>query len=277
MAYEQLIVDLDGAVATVRLNNPDKLNALSNTLSAELFDCLTRLRDDAGVRAVVVTGEGRGFCVGADLGALQEPYLKGERPKLSGFLRDGYNKLIPLFTDTPKPVLAAVNGVAAGAGLSLALACDVRIASEASSYTMAFVKIGLVPDSGASYLLPRTIGMAEALRLSITGERIDAAEALRIGLIHEVVAPSLCLSRAQELAGELAALPTAAIGLTKRLFRAAALGSLEDALESEADVQDQAAASDDHIEGVGRWGRGAAGPARLEATGVRALCVGQEG
>ena len=250
MGYEQLIVDLDGGVATVRLNHPDKLNALSPTLTAELIDCLTGFRDDAGVRAVVLTGQGRGFCVGADLTTLQEPYLKGERPKLSAFLREGYNKLIPLFTDTPKPVIAAINGVAAGAGLSLALACDVRIASQGSSYTMAFVKIGLVPDSGASYLLPRTVGMAQALRLSITGERIDAAEALRIGLVHEVVATDQCLARAHELARELAALPTAAIGLTKRLFRRAALGSLEDDLETEAQLQDLAAASDDHIEGV---------------------------
>jgi 2-(1,2-epoxy-1,2-dihydrophenyl)acetyl-CoA isomerase len=250
MAYEQLIVDLDGGVATVRLNYPEKLNALSTTLSGELFDCMTGFRDDASVRAIVLTGEGRGFCVGADLNALQEPYLKGERPKLSGFLRDGYNKLIPLFTDTPKPVVAAINGVAAGAGLSLALACDVRIASDASSYTMAFVKIGLVPDSGASYLLPRTVGMAEALRLSIAGERITATEARRIGLVHDVVPADRCLPAAHELAQQLAALPTTAIGLTKQLFRQAARGTLEDALESEAELQDRAASTDDHIEGV---------------------------
>jgi 2-(1,2-epoxy-1,2-dihydrophenyl)acetyl-CoA isomerase len=250
MAYEQLIVNLDGGVATVRLNYPDKLNALSTTLSNELVECMTQLRDDASVRAIVLTGEGRGFCVGADLGALQEPYLKGERPKLSTFLRGGYNRIIPLFTDTPKPVIAAINGVAAGAGLSLALACDVRIASEASSYTMAFVKIGLVPDSGASYLLPRTVGMAEAIRLSIAGERITAAEAHRIGLVHDVVPADRCLPAAHELASQLAELPTTAIALTKRLFRDAARGTLEDALELEAEVQDQAAATDDHIEGV---------------------------
>ncbi len=250
MTYEQLIVDRDGAVATVRLNNPDKLNALSGTLSTELVDALTTLRDDAGVRAIVLTGQGRGFCVGADLGALQEPYLKGERPKLSAFLRDGYNRLIPLLTESPKPVVAAVNGVAAGAGLSLALACDLRVASAESSYLMAFVKIGLVPDSGAAHLLPRTIGMAEALALSLTGERIGADEAHRLGLVTRVVPAEDLMKEAGELAQALAALPTKAIAITKRLLRDAAGATLAEALELEAAAQDEAAATNDHIEGV---------------------------
>jgi 2-(1,2-epoxy-1,2-dihydrophenyl)acetyl-CoA isomerase len=250
MPYEQLIVDRDGAVATVRMNNAAKLNALSTTLSAELMEAMAGLRDDDSCRAIVLTGEGRGFCVGADLGALQPQYAAGERPKLGGFLREGYNNLIPLFTDTPKPVVAAVNGVAAGAGLSLALACDIRIASEDSSYLMAFVRIGLVPDSGASYLLPRTVGKAEALRLSITGERIDAAEALRIGLVSKVVPADVCLASAQELAAQLAALPTRAIGMTKRLVADADGATLPEALELEAVAQDEAGATEDHLEGV---------------------------
>jgi 2-(1,2-epoxy-1,2-dihydrophenyl)acetyl-CoA isomerase len=251
MPYEQLIVDRDGAVATVRMNNPTKLNALSNVLTADLRAAMTELRDDRACRAIVLTGEGRGFCVGADLGALEPLYAAGERPKLGGFLRDGYNELIPLLTDTPKPVVAAVNGIAAGAGLSLALACDIRVASEDSSFLMAFVRIGLVPDSGAAYLLPRTVGRAEALRLSVTGDRIDAAQALRIGLVSSVVAPERCLAEAQELAGRLAAMPTAAIGMTKRLYADAdGAASLADALELEAQAQDDAGATDDHLEGV---------------------------
>jgi len=250
MAYEQLVVDRDGAVATVRMNNPAKLNALSDTLTRELTETMASLQDDATCRAIVVTGEGRGFCVGADLAALQPLYAAGERPKLSGFLRGGYNNLIPLFTENPKPVIAAVNGVAAGAGLSLALACDIRIASEDSSYLMAFVRIGLVPDSGATYLLPRAVGHAEALRLSITGDRIGAAEALRIGLVSTVVPADRCLGEAQELAARLAALPTAAIGLTKRLLAEASGATLPEALELEARAQDEAGATDDHVEGV---------------------------
>jgi 2-(1,2-epoxy-1,2-dihydrophenyl)acetyl-CoA isomerase len=143
-----------------------------------------------------------------------------------------------------------VNGVAAGAGLSLALACDIRVASSESSYLMAFVKIGLVPDSGASYLLPRAVGMAEALALSLTGERIDADRAFRIGLVTTVVPPEETLPRATELARRLAALPTKAIGLTKRLFRQASTAGLTEALELEADLQDEAGATEDHLEGV---------------------------
>jgi 2-(1,2-epoxy-1,2-dihydrophenyl)acetyl-CoA isomerase len=198
----------------------------------------------------VLTGEGRGFCVGADLGALQPRYAAGERPKLGAFLREGYNRLIPLFTDAPKPVIAAVNGVAAGAGLSLALACDIRVASEDSSYLMAFVRIGLVPDSGAAYFLPRTIGKAEALRLSVTGDRIDASEALRIGLVSAVVPAERCVGDAQALAARLAAMPTRAIGMTKRLFADAADATLAEAMELEARFQDDAGATEDHVEGV---------------------------
>jgi 2-(1,2-epoxy-1,2-dihydrophenyl)acetyl-CoA isomerase len=250
MAYEQLIVERDGAVATVRMNNAAKLNALSSTLSAELVEAMTALGGDERCRAIVLTGEGRGFCVGADLGALQPQYAAGERPRLGGFLRDGYNKLIPLFTDAPKPVIAAVNGVAAGAGLSLALACDIRIASEESTYLMAFVRIGLVPDSGAAYFLPRTVGTAEAIRLSITGDRIDAAEALRIGLVSKVVPADRCLAEAQSLAARLAAMPTRAIALTKRLFADASGATLAGSMELEARYQDEAGTTDDHLEGV---------------------------
>jgi len=250
MAYEQVIVQRDGPVATVRMNNPAKLNALSETLTAELIDAATALGDDDGCRVIVLTGEGRGFCVGADLGPLQAQYAAGERPNLGEFLRRGYNELIPLFAEAPKPVIAAVNGVAAGAGVSLALACDLRVASEESSYLMAFVKIGLVPDSGASHLLPQVVGAAEALRLSMTGERVDAAEALRIGLVTSVAPADRFLAEAQELAARLAALPTRAIGITKRLFADAADASLREALELEANAQAEAGATEDHVEGV---------------------------
>lgn len=250
MTYEQLIVERDGAVATVRMNNPAKLNALSPTMTGELIEALTAIRDDGDVRAVVLTGEGRGFCVGADLGPLEEPYREGRPPKLSPLLRKGYNRLVPLLAETPKPVVAAVNGVAAGAGVSLALACDLRIAAETATFSMAFVNIGLVPDSGASYLLPRIVGTSKALALALTGERLDAAEAGRIGLVGDVVPAEDLPERAADVARRLAALPTAAIGLTKELLLRAAAGSLREALELEADAQDRAAATRDHLEGV---------------------------
>jgi 2-(1,2-epoxy-1,2-dihydrophenyl)acetyl-CoA isomerase len=248
--YEQLIVERDGGVATVRMNNPARLNAMSSTLLAELIDALEALRDDPGARAIVLTGEGRGFSAGADLLSLQEPYLKGERPTLSGFLEAGYNRVIPLLAETPKPVVAALNGVVAGAGVSVALACDLRLASEAATFSMAFVKIGLIPDAGSCYHLPRVVGTAKALELALLSDRVDAGEALRIGLVNRVVPAESLMREAHALAARLAELPTAAIGLTKRIFQEASRMDLAETLAREAEVQDQAAATDDHVEGV---------------------------
>ncbi len=250
MAYEQLVVERDESVVTLRMNNAARLNALSPTLTLELLNALEELRDDSTARAIILTGEGRGFSAGADLSALQEPYMKGERPKLSLFLQEGYNRLIPLLAETPKPVIAAINGVVAGAGNSIALACDFRIASEAASFTMAFVKIGLVPDAGSTYLLPRTVGMAKALELALLSDRIDAATALEIGLVNRVVPADAVLAEATATAKKLAELPTRAIGLTKRLFNESSRLTLPEAMDREAEVQDEAAATDDHLEGV---------------------------
>ncbi|HJP65734.1 MAG TPA: enoyl-CoA hydratase-related protein, partial [Actinomycetota bacterium] len=240
----------DDAVMVIRLNNPDRLNALSPVLTRELMEALEQARDDDTVRALVITGEGRGFSAGADLSTLQEPYLKGERPKLSLFLKEGYNKLIPLLTDTPKPVIAAINGVVAGAGNSVALACDFRIAADTASFSTAFVKIGLIPDAGSCYFLPRTVGTAKALELALLSDKVDANAALDVGLVNKVVAADQLMKEAIDLAQRLAALPTTAIALTKRIFREASGLSLEDTMNREAEVQDQAAATDDHMEGV---------------------------
>jgi 2-(1,2-epoxy-1,2-dihydrophenyl)acetyl-CoA isomerase len=250
MTYEQLIVDQEGGVATIRLNNPARLNALSPTMTRELFDVLSAFREDGEVRAIVITGEGRGFSAGADLSTLQEPYMKGERPQLSVFLKEGYNKLIPLLAETPKPVVAAVNGVVAGAGNSLALACDFRVASEDATFTSAFVRIGLIPDAGSCYFLPRTIGTAKALEFALLSDKVDAATALQMGLVNRVVPAGSEVREAQELAGRLAALPTTAIGLTKRMFSDSARLSLAETMEREAEVQDEAAGTHDHLEGV---------------------------
>jgi 2-(1,2-epoxy-1,2-dihydrophenyl)acetyl-CoA isomerase len=232
------------------MNNAAKLNALSETMTRELIDALEGLVAEPDVRAVVLTGEGRGFCSGADLGGMADEYRGGGRARPSDLLDEGYAKIVRLMVEAPKPVIAAVNGVAAGAGLSLALACDLRIASEAATFSMAFVRIGLVPDSGASYFLPRIVGAAAALELSITGERIDAERALHIGLISRVAPAETLLADAAALAFELAALPTKAIGLTKQLLRDAASLSLDEALALESRVQDAATQTEDHREGV---------------------------
>jgi 2-(1,2-epoxy-1,2-dihydrophenyl)acetyl-CoA isomerase len=232
------------------MNNAAKLNALSETMTRELVDALEALAADPNVRAVVLTGEGRGFCSGADLGGMADDYREGGRARPADLLDEGYAKIVRLMAEAPKPVIAAVNGVAAGAGLSLALACDVRIASEAATFSMAFVRIGLVPDSGASYFLPRIVGAAAALELSITGERIDAERALRIGLITRTTPPENLHADVAAFAAQLAALPTKAIGLTKQLLRGAASLSLDDALSLESTVQDEATQTEDHREGV---------------------------
>jgi 2-(1,2-epoxy-1,2-dihydrophenyl)acetyl-CoA isomerase len=250
VTLQQLVVQTEGAVATLRMNNPKQLNALSATMTSEMVRTLEEMAGDETVRAIVLTGEGRAFSAGADLAALEGPYRAGQRPKLSPILIEGYNKLIPLLAETPKPVIAAINGVAAGAGISLALACDLRIASDAASFTMAFVKIGLIPDAGSTYLLPRTVGMANALELALLSDRLDAASAARVGLINRVVPADSLMPEAHALAARLAAMPTVAIGLTKQAFNEASRLTLAEAMDREADLQDQAAATDDHLEGV---------------------------
>ncbi len=248
--YEQVLVERREAVATVRMNNPSRLNAFTWTLARELVGAMQALSDDEAVRAVILTGEGRAFSAGADLSAFEEPYRRGERPKLSEFLEAGYNRLVPLMTEMPKPVIGALNGVVAGAGVSVALACDQRIAADDVSFNMAFVRIGLIPDAGSTYLLPRVVGMARALEMALLSDKVDAETALRYGLVNRVVPAASLMDEATVLAERLAAMPTVAIGMTKRLFHDATTKTLREAMAVEAKAQDEAAQTDDHIEGV---------------------------
>ena len=250
MGYEQIAVDRDGAVTRITLNRPDKLNALTQTMSDELVDAFTAAANDDAVRAVLLTGSGRGFCAGQDLTEFDQAYRTGERPDIREHLERSYHRLIPVVVELPKPVVCAVNGVAAGAGVSLAVACDIRIGSEQARFTQAFVKIGLVPDSGGTWLLPRVIGYARALELSITGEMVDAAKALDIGLVSRVVSADTLLKEAGEVAGMLAELPTAAIGEAKKLIRDAVGSDLSTALDAEAAAQDRMGRTHDNLEGV---------------------------
>ncbi len=236
-------VDRRDAVLTITLNRPDVLNAFDDAMHAGLRAALDEARDGT-VRAVVVTGAGRGFCVGQDVSAFTG---QGD---LGDLLRRTYHPNILALRDLAKPVIAAVNGAAAGAGLSLAAACDVRIASSRAVFVPAFVNIGLVPDSGATHFLARILGPARALEWMLSGRRLTAAEALAWGLVSEVVEPDDLPARAAALAATLAALPTAAIGLHKRLFDAAPLHTLEEQLELEAHLQAAAAATADFAEGV---------------------------
>jgi 2-(1,2-epoxy-1,2-dihydrophenyl)acetyl-CoA isomerase len=236
-------VTREGAVQTIVLNRPDKLNALNRAVHAGLRDALKEARDPA-VRAVVITGAGRGFCAGQDLSEFEE------MPDVGTGLRETYHPNVLAIRALEKPVIAAVNGACAGAGLSLACACDIRIASDAASFVPGFVGIGLVPDSGGTFFVNRLLGAPRAFEWMTSNRRLTAAEAHAWGLVSEVVEADGFAARAAELAAGLAAGPTRAIGMTKRLFDHAGTATLEEQLEHEAQLQAAAAASDDFREGV---------------------------
>ena len=236
-------VSREGAVQTITLNRPEKLNAFTRELHTQLYDALEQARDP-GVRAVVVTGAGRGFSAGQDLGAF------GEAGDVAAMLRATYHRNVLAIRALEKPVLAAVNGVCAGAGLSLACACDLRLASEAAFFVPGFVGIGLIPDAGGTYFVQRLLGTPRAFEWMTSNRRLTAAEAHAWGLVSEVVGTDAFEARVAERAGELAAAPTRAIALTKRLFDEAATSTLEEQLEREAEVQAEAAQTDDFRAGV---------------------------
>jgi len=249
LRYETIIAESTGDVLTLTLNRPEVLNAVTDTMLRELLDMLESAERDPAVRCIVLTGAGRGFCAGQDL-AIQKQSADGPQLSAGDHLRQGYNPVIRLLRAIEKPVIAAVNGVAAGAGANIALACDLRIASEAASFVQAFVKIGLVPDAGGTLFLPLLVGYAKAAELAFIGEHIGAEECLRLGLINQVVPADALMERTYDLANRLAALPTRAIGLTKRAFNRAVMPKLNDALDLEADLQDIAARTDDYHEGT---------------------------
>src|SRR5881227_1034901 len=234
----------DGAVLTIKLNRPDVLNAFNSELHRGLAAALKEARD-GGVRAVVITGAGRGFCVGQDLTEFREaPGDIGSR------LRGNYHPNIRAIRALEKPVIAAVNGAAAGAGMSLACACDVRLAADAASFIPAFINIGLIPDSGGSYFVTRILGPARAFEWLASGKKLSAAEAHAWGVVSEVVEADALEERAGEVAAELAELPTRAIGMTKRLLDRAPTATLDELLEWEAQLQTAATQTSDFREGV---------------------------
>jgi 2-(1,2-epoxy-1,2-dihydrophenyl)acetyl-CoA isomerase len=237
----------DGGVQTITLNRPDKLNAFTRELHAELQAALEEAREPT-VRAVVITGAGRGFSAGQDLTAF------GEAGDVAAMLRATYHVNVLAIRSLEKPVIAAVNGVCAGAGLSLACACDIRLASDAAFFVPGFVGIGLIPDSGGTFFLQRLLGTARAFEWMTSNRRLTAAEAHAWGLVSEVVEADSFGARVAERAAELAAGPTRGIALTKRLYDQAASSTLEDQLEREAEAQAEAAQTDDFREGVAAFG-----------------------
>lgn len=236
--------DVANGVATITFARPDAMNPLTAATKTELREAVERARDDAAVRAVVLTGSGRAFCVGQDL---REHAANLERGLgLAGTLEDHYGPIVLGLTRMPKPVVAAVNGTAAGAGFAFALACDLRIASEKASFATAFTKIALAPDSGMSWTLQRLVGRAKALELLLLAEPVRAAEALELGLVNRVVPPEELDATARELAVRLAAGPTQAYGAVKAALEHAAAADLAGALAKEAELQKACADTADH-------------------------------
>lgn len=248
MAGETVLVEIEGGVATVTLNRPDKLNAFNEQMHAELRSALDRIEGDSTVRAVLITGSGSGFCAGQDLG---DRNLAGdEAPDLGATLDSNYNPLIRRLRNLPLPVICAVNGVAAGAGANLALACDIVIAARSARFIQAFCKLGLVPDTGGTFMLPRLAGEARAKGMAMLGEAIGAEHALDFGLIWRVVQDDALQDEAGKLAAHLATQPTRGLAMIKQAIHAAEHNTLDAQLDLERDLQREAGRTADYKEGV---------------------------
>lgn len=245
MSYETILYEKQNGVAAITLNRPQALNAFTPQMNSELQEILKDADGDEGIRCLLLTGSGRAFCAGQDL----KGRTKEQRGSLGASLRERYNPIILRLRRTEKIVLAAVNGIAAGAGCNLALACDLRIASAEAKFIQAFVRVGLAPDCGGSFFLPRLVGLSKAIELFLLGEPLDATEALRLGLVAKVVSSAQLGETAREMAERLAHGPRS-IGLIKRAVNRTLLVELEAQLEYEACLQEIAARSADYDEGV---------------------------
>src|SRR6478736_1063800 len=233
-------------IATITLDRPEALNALTIPMKEELLAAFRAIGRDRSVRSAVLTGAGRAFCAGQDLKERLEP----DATPLVVEVRERYNPIIRAMRALPQPIVGAINGVAAGAGASLAFACDIRIAAEGASFVLAFGRIGLVPDSGATWFLPRLVGPAKAAELALLGTSLTAAEAERFGLVARVVPAETLASTAREMAARLAGLAPLALAQTKRALERSWSVDLETALEDEAQRQGVAGATADHAEGL---------------------------
>ena len=249
MTYEFISAERTQGVMAVTLLRADVLNSFHRPMARELQQALAEAGSDADVRALLLTATGRAFCAGQDLEEAVPPGAE-VLPDVGDLVRESYNPVIRAIRSLPKPVVCAVNGVAAGAGANIALACDFVVAGESASFIQAFSRIGLVPDSGGTFFLPRLVGRARATALMMLGDRVKAEQALAWGMIHEVVPDTALADVAHALAARLAALPTLALGLTKRLLDESASNDLEAQLSLEEAMQRQAGRSADYLEGV---------------------------
>lgn len=243
-------IENEGPVATVTLNRPESLNAFDKELASRLDAALRTVERDESIRAVILTGEGRAFSAGQDVKELAREEQERGPVAVGDQLRDRFNPIVLRLRTMEKPIVCAINGTATGAGLGIALACDLRTASESATFVISPVGIGLVPGVGSTAFLPALLGLGRASELAFLGERIDAARALELGLVNRVVPASDLSADVTQLATRLAALPTRTIGLTKRAFNLAVFPDLREHLRYEANLQEIAASTDDHREGL---------------------------
>lgn len=243
--FETILYAIEDSVLTITLNRPDVLNAFNEQLTFDLQDAFKHAAEDKTVRCIIVTGAGRAFCSGQDLRDISDDPNRS----LADSLVRRYNPLIKQVRNIPKPVIAAINGACAGAGMSLALACDLRFASEKAKLIQVFIRIGLVPDSGSSYFMPRLVGYSTAFELCTSGRDIPAREAMQIGLVHEVVSSELLLDYTKKIAIRYAAAPTQAIGQIKNMLNKSLASDLDASLEYEVEMQEKAGFSYDYAEG----------------------------
>lgn len=247
MEFEHLNYQLsEEGILTITLNRPEVFNAINNKISYELQEAFKQAHRDDAVRVVILTANGKAFCSGQDL----KEIAGSENRSLSDSLHKRYNPIIRAMRNLPKPIIGAVNGVAAGAGASLALACDMIIAVEEANFIEIFINVGLVPDSGSSYFVPRAVGLAKAFELCTLGSKVSASEAKAMGLINDCVPAEQLMEKVHQLANKYAVAPTASIGLIKKMLQKALVNTLDEQLELEAQYQEIAGRSEDYKEGI---------------------------
>lgn len=249
MSFEHILFTIEQGVATLTLNRPAQLNSFNAQMHKEVREALKQLRQSPEARCLLITGNGRGFCAGQDLSD-RNVAPGAAMPDLGESIEKNYNPLIRTLRDLPMPVICAVNGVAAGAGANIALACDITLAAKSASFIQAFCKIGLVPDSGGTWTLPRAVGMARAKALALLGDKLSAEQAEQWGMIWRCVDDEALQDEALKLARHLAAQPTYGLALIKRALNASASNSFDEQLDLERDLQRLAGRSEDYREGV---------------------------
>ncbi len=249
MAGEPVLLETQESIATITLNRPEKLNPLDEPIRDGLTQAIDAIAHDSSVRVIVITGAGRGFCSGGDIEKMMELKRGHRTATFRGYLEAGH-QLVKKIRSIPKPVVASVNGPAAGAGMSLALACDLRIASDQASFTQAFVKVGLHPDWGATFFLPRLIGMSRAIEMFFLGEPLQAAEAHRLGLVNFLVSHDQLIAETHRLARRLTAAPALPLGLLKQAYYRRHETELNLILEHEVEAQMKCFESEDFTEGI---------------------------